>query len=47
MTSTTERLRELIPHLNETIGKLEQEIALKEVIHKVRGNGDLGKPKDL
>lgn len=47
MTSTAERLRALIPHLNETIGKLEQQVALKEVIHKVRGNGDLGKPKDL
>ncbi len=47
MTSTAERLRALIPHLNETIGKLEQQIALKEVVHKVRGNGDLGKPKDL
>lgn len=47
MTSTAERLRALIPHLNETIGKLEQQIALREVIHKVRGNGDLGKPKDL
>ena len=47
MTSTAERLQALIPHLHETIGKLEQQIALREVIHKVRGNGDLGKPKDL
>jgi hypothetical protein len=36
-----------VPHLNETIQKLEQQIALKDVIHKVRGNGDLGKPKGM
>jgi Lon protease-like protein len=46
MTSTADRLRALIPHLDETIGKLEQQLALKEVISKVRGNGDLGKPRD-
>ena len=44
MTLTAERLRALIPYLNETITRLEQQLALKEVIHKVRGNGDLGKP---
>ena len=27
--------------------KLEQQLALKEIMHKVRGNGDLGKPKNL
>jgi ATP-dependent Lon protease len=47
MTTTAERLRALVPHLNETIQKLEQQIALKDVIHKVRGNGDLGKPKGM
>jgi Lon protease-like protein len=47
MTSTAERLRALIPYLDETIQKLEQQIAQKELMHKVRGNGDLGKPKNL
>ena len=47
MASAAERLRALVPHLNDTIQKLEQQIALKEVMHKVRGNGDLGKPKDM
>jgi len=45
MTSTAERLQVLIVHLNETIRKLEQQIAYKEVLTKVRGNGDLGNPK--
>jgi len=47
MTSAAERLRSLVPHLNESIEKLQQQLALKEVMHKVRGNGDLGKPKNL
>ena len=47
MTSTAERLRVLVHHLDETIQKLEQQIAQRELMHKVRGNGDLGKPKDL
>jgi Lon protease-like protein len=47
MTSAAERLRSLVPYLNESIEKLQQQLALKEVIHKVRGNGDLGKPKGL
>jgi Lon protease-like protein len=44
MTSTTERLQVLIGHLTEVIRKLEQQQAYKEVLAKVRGNGDLGKP---
>ena len=47
MTSAAERLRSLVPHLNESIQKLQQQLALKEIMHKVRGNGDLGKPKNL
>jgi ATP-dependent Lon protease len=47
MTSAAERLRSLVPHLNESIEKLRQQLALQEVMHKIRGNGDLGKPKDL
>jgi ATP-dependent Lon protease len=47
MTSAAERLRSLVPHLNDSIEKLQQQIALKEVMHKVRGNGDLGKPKGM
>ena len=47
MTSAAERLRSLVPYLNDSIEKLQQQLALKEVIHKVRGNGDLGKPKNL
>ena len=45
MTSTAERLQVLIVHLNESIRKLEQQLAYKEVLTKVRGNGDLGNPK--
>jgi Lon protease-like protein len=44
MTSTADRLRALIAHLSDAIAKLEQQIALKNVITRVRGNGDLGKP---
>jgi ATP-dependent Lon protease len=47
MTSSAERLRALIPLVNEAIRKIEQQIALNEMMHKVRGNGDLGKPKGL
>ena len=47
MTSAAERLRSLIPHLNDSVAELQQQLAIKEVMHKVRGNGDLGKPKDL
>jgi Lon protease-like protein len=44
MDSTPERLRLLIAHLTDTIRKLEQQRAHKEVMTKVRGNGDLGMP---
>src|SRR5438552_9472914 len=44
MTSTAERLRMLVAHLTDTLGKLEQQRAYKNVVAKVRGNGDLGKP---
>jgi len=44
MTSTTERLQVLVAHLTELIRKLEQQLAYKEIVTKVRGNGDLGKP---
>src|SRR5262249_5896622 len=45
MDSTGERLRMLVAHLTETLRKLEQQRAYKEVVTKVRGNGDLGYPK--
>jgi ATP-dependent Lon protease len=44
MTSTAERLRVLVTHLDDTIRKLEQQLAYKKLMVKVRGNGDLGKP---
>jgi ATP-dependent Lon protease len=44
MTSTTERLRVLVSHLTDTTHKLEQQLAYKALVSKVRGNGDLGKP---
>jgi ATP-dependent Lon protease len=47
LTSAAERLRSLVPYLNESIEKLQQQLTLKEIIHKVRGNGDLGKPKGM
>jgi Lon protease-like protein len=46
-TSTLDRLQSLIPHLEENLKQLETQIARKEVAHKVRGNGDLGRPKDI
>ena len=44
MDSTSERLRMVVAHLSENIRKLEQQRAYKEVMAKVRGNGDLGRP---
>jgi Lon protease-like protein len=44
MTSTAERLRMLVTAVQATIRKLEQQLTYKEKIHKVRGNGDLGRP---
>jgi Lon protease-like protein len=45
MKSSFERLRALLSHLDESIQKLEQQLALKQVITKVRGNGNLGRPR--
>src|SRR5262245_59346975 len=42
MNSTSERLRMLVAHLTDTLRKLESQRAYKDVITKVRGNGDLG-----
>src|SRR5438552_3802128 len=39
-----ERLRMLLAHLTDTLRKLEQQRDYKELMAKVRGNGDLGKP---
>src|SRR5262245_13073968 len=44
MDSTAERLRMLLAHLSDVTRKLEQQRAYKEVMAKVRGNGDLGRP---
>jgi len=44
MDSTAERLRMLLAHLTDTLRKLEQQRAHKEVMTKVHGNGDLGRP---
>ena len=44
MDSTSERLRMLVAHLTDVTRKLEEQRAYKDVMAKVRGNGDLGKP---
>src|SRR5262249_22814793 len=44
MDSTAERLRMLLAHLTDTLRKLEQQRANRELMGKVRGNGDLGRP---
>jgi ATP-dependent Lon protease len=44
MDSTAERLRMLLAHLSDAVRKLEQQRAYKEIVTKVRGNGDLGRP---
>ena len=46
MASAAERLQVLAGHLNDAIRKLEGQLAYKELIGKVRGNGDLGKPHE-
>ena len=46
MTSTGLRLETLVEHLHNTVQKLEQQIAYRKILSKVRGNGDLGKPAD-
>src|SRR5215475_13297602 len=45
MDSSAERLQMLLAHLSDTLRKLEQQRAYKEVMTKVRGNGDLGMPR--
>jgi Lon protease-like protein len=42
---TADRLRMLVAHLTDTLQKLEQQRVYKELVHKVRGNGDLGNPQ--
>ena len=44
MKSTEERLRRLLIYVEEVIQKLEQQLVYKQIVAKVRGNGDLGKP---
>ena len=44
MTSTAERMLMLVAHLTDTLRTLEQQRSYKDVVAKVRGNGDLGKP---
>jgi len=44
MNSTPERLRMLVAHLTETLQKLEAQRQYRDVVAKVRGNGDLGNP---
>jgi Lon protease-like protein len=45
MTSTSERLHVLVDAVAATITKLEQRLAHKGLVQKVRGNGDLGWPE--
>jgi Lon protease-like protein len=45
-TSTSERLRTLVGHLEENLRELELQVARKQIGAKVRGNGDLGKPHE-
>jgi Lon protease-like protein len=44
MTSSGERLRVLVGFLKDAIHKMEQQLAYKGLVAKVRGNGDLGRP---
>jgi Lon protease-like protein len=44
MTLTSERLQLLVGALQAAVLQLEQQISLKGVVQKVRGNGDLGRP---
>jgi ATP-dependent Lon protease len=45
MDTTSERLRMLVAHLTDTLRKLEQQRSYKQLMSKVRGNGDLGNPQ--
>jgi len=44
MKSTENRLQTLLTHIDEATRRLQQQIAYKGIVKKVRGNGDLGKP---
>jgi Lon protease-like protein len=44
LNSTERRLRELLVHVEGAIIKFQQQLAYKNVVKKVHGNGDLGKP---
>lgn len=44
LRSTEKRLQNLLIHIDEVTRKLEQQLAYKAIVKKVRGNGDLGKP---
>src|SRR2546425_3310809 len=44
MDSTAERLRMLLAHLTDILHKLERQQTYKELMTRVRGNGDLGSP---
>jgi ATP-dependent Lon protease len=42
--STEDRLQSLLMHIDNVTRALEQQLAYKAIVKKVRGNGDLGKP---
>jgi hypothetical protein len=44
MRSTEDRLQSLLMHIDNVTRALEQQLAYKAIVKKVRGNGDLGKP---
>jgi ATP-dependent Lon protease len=44
MDDVADRLRLILAHLTELIGKLQQQRVSQETMTKVRGNGDLGMP---
>ncbi len=47
MVSTRDRLTALVPHLQKTITALQEQIAFRQTVSKVRSNGDLGRPKGM
>jgi len=44
MRSTEKRLRSLLVHIEQATTRLQQQLVQKNMIRKVRGNGDLGRP---
>jgi Lon protease-like protein len=46
MTSVEGRLKTLTVHLEETMQRLNAEIAREKISHKVKGNGHYGKPEN-